>query len=137
MEPATKVSPFVVPSQELKSSDSRILPRSTKRRLKTKKADTTENWVDFVDTEVQNACVQRLLECASGTCLILNSLSERGDTIKEGNIILSGLASALQLAADDVSNNYFRSPGALAHTLDPDTLAALLKRELKKLEARP
>ena len=113
-------------------------PRSSakRRRPKSTKAAASDNWVDFVDTEVQNTCVQHLLECARGVSLVLNSLRE-SEKVGEVEAIASGLASALQCAADSVECHYFRSPGALAHTLDSDTLAALLKRELRKIEARP
>lgn len=99
------------------------------------KADKTGTWLDDVDPRDQRWAVLNLLYASRGVSLILESLSDHGEQIEHIGILISGLASALQIAADNVDATYFQSAGQLATTLTPRTLSALLKIELGRAEA--
>lgn len=89
----------------------------------------------FRDEDITRNRVQHLLEAARGVSLILGALAEQ-DEIKDSTTICMGLSSVLQITADEVDASYFHSPGALAETLDPEVLTALLKSQLDRLSKR-
>jgi hypothetical protein len=102
----------------------------------TPETEETGTWLDDVDDCQRNTAVQNLLQTARGSSLILWSLCEKESQDCDWSSIVSGLQAALKVAADDVDATYFASAGELADTLSPKILAALLKKKLKRVEAK-
>jgi hypothetical protein len=93
-------------------------------------------WLDNVGDDQRDTAVQDLLQTARGASLILWSLCEKQNEDVAWSDIVSGLSSALKVAADYVDAVYFARPGEVADTLKPQILAALLKKELAKAESK-
>ncbi len=96
----------------------------------------TRTWLDNVDDSQRDTAVQNLLHAARGASLILWSLSDKERKDIDWGAITSGLYAALRVAADYVDANYFASAGELAETLEPEILAAVLRKKLKRVEAK-
>lgn len=122
---ATKKLAKAVPSvqSDLNPKPSRKKQNSAEKRLAT--ITEAEKW----------KAVEKLAGIARGSALILGNLWEDLDDLRWQQVA-SGLSEVLREYADEVDVICFQSAGDLAHSVYPDLLAAVLKKEIVRLRKR-